>query len=74
MQLMLKWLKAFGNFWYGFIIGDDWTVAAAIVAALLAVWGLHSAGIVAWWLLPVVVVASVGLSIRRVERRQSSTS
>jgi len=27
-------LKAFGRFWYDFIIGDDWKIAAAVVAAL----------------------------------------
>jgi hypothetical protein len=29
----LRGLVAFGKFWYGFIIGDDWTVAAAVAAA-----------------------------------------
>ncbi len=64
-----NWIQAFGRFWYGFIIGDDWTVAAAVLAALLAVWGLLSAGVPAWWLLPLVVVVSVGASIWRLERR-----
>jgi hypothetical protein len=66
-----NWLRAFGLFWYGFVIGDDWTVAAAVCAALLIVWGLLSAGFVAWWLLPLVVVASLGASIWRLERRSS---
>jgi len=30
----LKFLKAFGAFWYDFIIGDDWKIAAAVVLAL----------------------------------------
>lgn len=31
----MKFLKAFGRFWYDFIIGDDWKIAAAVVLALL---------------------------------------
>jgi hypothetical protein len=31
----VKFLKAFGQFWYDFIIGDDWKIAVAVVLALL---------------------------------------
>lgn len=27
-------VKAFGQFWYEFIIGDDWKIATAVVLAL----------------------------------------
>jgi hypothetical protein len=30
----VKYLKSFGSFWYDFIIGDDWKIAAAVVLAL----------------------------------------
>ena len=30
----MAFVKGFGRFWYDFIIGDDWKIAAAIVAAL----------------------------------------
>ena len=30
----MKWLKAFGKFWYDFVIGDDPKIAVAVVAAL----------------------------------------
>lgn len=33
----MKLLKAFGLFWYDFIIGDDWKIAAYVVAALALV-------------------------------------
>jgi uncharacterized membrane protein YfcA len=29
-------VKAFFRFWYDFIIGDDWKIAAAVVTVLLA--------------------------------------
>jgi hypothetical protein len=30
----VKFLKAFGAFWYDFIIGDDWKIAVAVVITL----------------------------------------
>lgn len=34
MMRVLSWLVGFGRFWYHFIIGDDWTVAAALAVGL----------------------------------------
>ena len=31
---MIRVLKSFGAFWYDFVIGDDWHVAAIVVTAL----------------------------------------
>ena len=64
----LRGLVAFGKFWYGFIIGDDWTVAAAVAAALVATWLLHPAGVTTWWLPPLAAVAATGASLRRISR------
>ncbi|WP_433161899.1 hypothetical protein [Kribbella sp. CA-247076] len=30
----MRFLKAFGQFWYDFVIGDDWKIAVAVVLAL----------------------------------------
>ena len=30
----MRFLKAFGRFWYDFIIGDDWKIAAGVTLAL----------------------------------------
>jgi len=62
---------AFFRFWYGFIVGDDWTVAAAVGAALLITAALNQRGIVAWWVLPVTVVVATGLSLRRTPATRS---
>jgi hypothetical protein len=59
----MAFLKNFGSFWYDFIIGDDWRIAAAVVAALALTALLAHAGITAWWLLPLVVVTSLGMSL-----------
>jgi hypothetical protein len=32
----MNFLKSFGAFWYDFIIGDDWKIAAAVVFTLAA--------------------------------------
>jgi len=64
----MRWIVGFGRFWYHFIIGDDWTVAVAIAAALVATAVLVSAHVNAWWLTPVVVVAMLGVSLRRASR------
>jgi hypothetical protein len=30
----MRYVRGFGKFWYDFIIGDDWKIAAAVVVAL----------------------------------------
>jgi hypothetical protein len=68
VTVILGWLKGFGRFWYSFIIGDDWTVAATVAVALVVTWLLHRAGVAAWWLTPLAAVAAVGVSLRRTTR------
>ena len=66
---VLRSLKSFGAFWYDFVIGDDWHVAAIVVAAL-AVTALlvHQAAVNAWWLVPLAVFAALAWSLRRATR------
>ena len=68
MSTFARWLRAFGRFWYGFIIGDDWTVAATVVAALVVTWLLHLVDVGVWWLTPLAAVAITGLNLRRTGR------
>jgi hypothetical protein len=58
-------LGAFGRFWWDFVVGDDWRVAAGVLVALVATKLLTSAGVNVWWLLPAAVVLLLGLSLRR---------
>jgi hypothetical protein len=62
-------LTAFVRFWMDFVLGDDWTAAAAIALGLAASGALSAAGFPAWWLLPVVVVAAALISLRRAVAR-----
>ncbi len=62
----MKQLKAFGAFWYDFVVGDDWQVAAFVVIGLaLTAVLVHVAKVNAWWLLPVVVFAALAWSLHR---------
>jgi len=62
----MKQLKAFGAFWYDFVVGDDWQVAVLVVIGLAATAVLvHAAKVNAWWLLPVVVLAALAWSLHR---------
>jgi hypothetical protein len=60
------WLNGFGRFWYRFIIGDDWTIAATVAIALALTWLLRTVAVAAWWLPPLAAVAVIGASLRRV--------
>jgi hypothetical protein len=66
----VKRLKAFGAFWWDFIVGDDWVLAAGVVVALVATWFLTHRDVSAWWLMPVAVVVLLAVSLRRATREQ----
>jgi hypothetical protein len=61
-------LRAFGQFVYDFVIGDDAVLAAGVVVALGLTAVLESSGVSAWWVLPVAVVLVLSLSLRRATR------
>ena len=61
----MRYVKAFGLFWWDFIVGDDWTVAAGVAVALGLVAILVDQGVNAWWLLPLAVALLTGISVWR---------
>jgi hypothetical protein len=61
-------LAAFGRFWWEFVIGDDWLVAALVAIAIGATALLAAGGVTAWWLLPPAVLLVLWLSLRRAIR------
>jgi hypothetical protein len=69
MNAVIAGVKAFGAFWYHFIIGDDPAIAATVAASLVLTWILATVGFAAWWLPPLAAAIVVGTSVRRVSRR-----
>jgi hypothetical protein len=66
----MKRLKAFGAFWYDFVIGDDWRIAVGVVVGLGATsLVVHVGHQPAWWLLPVVVISMLTASLWLASRR-----
>jgi hypothetical protein len=65
----MRHLGNFARFWYDFIVGDDWVIAAGAVAALFVTAWLVRLGLNAWWVMPVAVAALLTTSLRREVRR-----
>jgi hypothetical protein len=69
----VRFIKGFGQFWYDFIVGDDWKIAAAVTVALaLGALAASATTHQATWLPPLVAVgamlaftASLVLDVRR---------
>ncbi len=72
----MAFLRAFGLFWYDFLIGDDWKIAAYVVLALAVVGALAVAsslsngalGVVATVLLMCLFALGVAYDARRLSR------
>jgi uncharacterized membrane protein YfcA len=58
----VKFVKAFFRFWYDFIIGDDWKIAAAVVIVLLAGALAVMAGVGGTALLPPLLAIGLGVA------------
>jgi hypothetical protein len=61
-------VKRFARFWWDFIVGDDWRVAAGIALAFGLTALLASTSVPAWWVVQLAVAAVVWASLRRVAR------
>ncbi|MEO8750726.1 MAG: hypothetical protein ABI384_10030 [Allobranchiibius sp.] len=63
MNRLTMGLRSFGAFWWDFIVGDDWRIAAGVIAALAATAALATTTVAAWWLLPIAVAGLLGTSL-----------
>ena len=61
----MSYVVGFFAFWYDFVVGDDWTVAAGVVVALLITALLVHAQVTAWWLMPLAVLLLMTSSLWR---------
>jgi hypothetical protein len=62
----MRYVVGFGRFWYDFIVGDSVALAIGGVAVLVLGWVLVTAGAgaAAEILLPLIVVATLAVSLR----------
>ena len=67
----MKYIRSFALFWWNFIVGDDWRVAAGLADELGLTYLLTHEGVNAWWLLPVAIVLLLAGSLWRETRRAS---
>ena len=69
----MRLLRGFGRFWYDFIVGDDWRIAAGVVLVLAGGAVLTATGAIGDAMLVTLVaagiVAVVGVSIVAGARR-----
>jgi hypothetical protein len=65
----MAYLKNFLLFWYDFIIGDDWMIAAGVMMALLVSAALAHRDLNAWWLMLMAVVIVLATSLWRETHR-----
>jgi len=61
-------IRAFGLFWWDFVVGDDWRAAAGVVLAICSTAALVAGGVDAWWLMPAAVASVLWLSLVRASR------
>jgi hypothetical protein len=66
----MRYITAFLRFWYNFIVGDDWTIAASVGIAIALTFLLVQWNVQGWWMLPVVAIVSLGVSLWRATRTQ----
>jgi hypothetical protein len=57
---------------WDFVVGDDWLTAAGVVVAIGVTAVLEGAGVDAWWLIPLAVLALLVRSILAAARRGSA--
>ena len=65
-------VRAFGRFWWDFVIGDDWRLAIGGALALAASGLLAHTHVSAWWAAPVIVVTLLVASLAGASPRAPS--
>jgi len=61
-------VKAFGDFWYDFLIGDDWRGTVGLVVAFALTALVNRSGATSWWIVPTAVVVLLPYNLVRVTR------
>jgi hypothetical protein len=62
-------VRAFFLFWWDFVVGDDWRMAAGVAVALAVTVLLVDRGVNAWWVIPAAIALVLTGSLARSARR-----
>jgi hypothetical protein len=65
MRRAISFVIGVARFFYRFIFGDDWRVAAAVLLGLVLTGLLVAQQVQAWWLVPVIAIAMTWVSLQR---------
>lgn len=70
----MRHIRRLGHFWWAFVVGDDWTIALGVLLGLTLTWVETHHGENWFWFMPVVVLATLATSLRRLTARISKGS
>lgn len=62
---IVRAIKGFALFWYDFIVGDDWVVAALVLIGVALTSAIKGTSAHDWYLLPVVMVIALSQTLVR---------
>jgi hypothetical protein len=63
-------VRAFLAFVYDFVIGDDWRIAAGVVAGLAVTYAVSQTSVPSWWVMPALLVVLLPASLWRATRKR----
>jgi len=66
--------SAFVGFCCDFVVGDDWSIPVAVIAALALTSGLSATTVPQWCVLPAAVLVVLPLSLLRAARRTDAAN
>ncbi|MGO8687427.1 MAG: hypothetical protein ACLQT7_09680 [Candidatus Dormibacteria bacterium] len=67
---MARRLRALASVAHDLVIGDDWGLAAGMLAALALTAGISRTAVPSWWVLPAAVLLLLPLSVWRTARHR----
>ena len=65
----MTFVKAFGRFWYDFLVGDDWKIAASVVLTLALLVAVLRADVIGEGALAVALMVAFSISLAIDTRR-----